>query len=422
MTVLNDRWAYTRYGSPVVVLRLFEARTLPSRSTISPRTTFRAAAITAGLSGARDRSGERRTCQYPAPRAIPANATVSARPTWAIVWPSGFGRAGVRPLALIARPRRDPPHSSPGLARRRQRGPGAIGRLEPGHPAGQAGEAAARPRRRRRLDAAVGQGQEKSDDDPVDEQRGPAVADEREGDARQRDQLQVARGDDQRLGPDDECETGREQRPELVGRRRRDPEPALDDDEEQPEDRHHPDEAELLAERGQREVGVDRRDREIAADRRQTGAEPRAEQPAAGERVERLDDLVAVPGRALERVQPDVDAGLDGRDEVVHDERAGQEEHDADDDVPDPTGRRVQQAQEDGEEQERGAEVALDDDEPEGDRPHRDHRGEERQGRQGDRADLRRFLDEQRTVLGEVAGQEDDEDHLQELGRLAADR
>ena len=37
--------------------------------------------------------------------------------------------------------------------------------------------------------------------------------------------------------PIDEREAGREQRPELVGRRRRDPQAALDDDEVQPEDR-----------------------------------------------------------------------------------------------------------------------------------------------------------------------------------------
>src|SRR5258706_6981174 len=103
MTVLNARLVYTRYGSPVVALRRFDARTFPSRSTILPRTTFRAAAITAGLSGARERSGDRSTCQYPAPRAIPANATISASPTWPIVWPSGFGRAGDRCAPLMAR-------------------------------------------------------------------------------------------------------------------------------------------------------------------------------------------------------------------------------------------------------------------------------------------------------------------------------
>ena len=59
-------------------------------------------------------------------------------------------------------------------------------------------------------------------------------------------------------------------------------------------------------------------------------------------------------------------------------------------------GRRVEQRQEDAEEQQRRAEVALDDDDPEGDRPHRDHRGEVRQRRQPERAEPRVLLDEER--------------------------
>ncbi len=43
-------------------------------------------------------------------------------------------------------------------------------------------------------------------------------------------------------------------------------------------------------------------------------------------------------------------------------------------------------------------------------------------GGRRDRPDPGRFLDQQRAVLGEVAREEHDEDHLQQLGRLAADR
>ena len=94
----------------------------------------------------------------------------------------------------------------------------------------------------------------------------------------------------------------------------------------------------------------------------------------------------------------------------------------ADDDEADPTGRGIGQGQEHGEEQQRRAEVALDDDDAEGDGPHRDHRREVRQRRQAQRPDPRVLLDEQRPVLGQVAGQEDDEDDLQQLRRLAAER
>src|SRR6185503_16188557 len=266
------------------------------------------------------------------------------------------------------------------------------------------------------------QGEEKADDDPVHEQRGSAVADERQRDPRQRDQLEVAGCDDERLRADDEGEARGEERPELVGRGGGDPQAALHDDEEQPEDRHDPDQPQLLAQRGEWEVRVDRRDREAAVHGRQPGTESGSQQAAATEGEQRLDDLVAVAGRVAERVSPDVDAGLDRRDEEVHHVRAGEEQEDTHDDVPDPPGRDVEERQEDGEEQQGGPQVALHDDDAEGDRPHRGHRREERQRRQRDRADLGRLFDEQGPVLREVAGEEDHEDHLQQLGRLAADR
>ena len=85
-------------------------------------------------------------------------------------------------------------------------------------------------------------------------------------------------------------------------------------------------------------------------------------------------------------------------------------------------GGDVEHREEDAEEQQRRAEVPLDDDDHEGDRPHRDHRREVRDGRQAQRADPRVLLDEQGAVLRQVAGQEDDQDHLEQLGRLAAER
>ena len=171
-----------------------------------------------------------------------------------------------------------------------------------------------RPRQRRRRSAGaaarrpVGQRQQQPDDDGVRQQRRAAVADERQRDAGQREELEVAGRDDERLDADDEGEAGREDRPEVVGGRGADPQPALDDDEVQAEDREHADQPELLAEGREREVGVDRGDRQPAADHRQAVAQPRPDQAAARERVERLDDLVARAERVGERVEPDVDA------------------------------------------------------------------------------------------------------------------
>ena len=151
-------------------------------------------------------------------------------------------------------------------------------------------------------------------------------------------------------------------------------------------------------------------------------AEPDAEQPAAGERVERLDDLVARSERVGERVEPDVDAVADVVEQLGHQRAAQHEQDQPDDHQADPARGDVEHRQEDAEEQERGAEVALDDHDAEGDRPHRDHRGEVRQRRQPQRPEPRVLLDQQGPVLRQVAGQEDDEDDLEQLGRLAAER
>ena len=59
---------------------------------------------------------------------------------------------------------------------------------------------------------------------------------------------------------------------------------------------------------------------------------------------------------------------------------------------------------------------------PEGDGPHRDHRREIRQRRQAERPEARVLLDQQGSVLGEVTREEDDEDDLEQLGRLTAHR
>ena len=156
--------------------------------------------------------------------------------------------------------------------------------------------AARRCRRRRRLDALVGEGEEQADDERVGEQRRTAVADERQGDPGQRQDLEVAGRDDERLDADDQREPDREERPEVVGGRRADPQAALDDDEVQ-----------ARGSRRRRRARAPRRappagsrcgPRGSAAGRRSSaGPAPRpdAEQAAAGERVERLDDLVARP-------------------------------------------------------------------------------------------------------------------------------
>src|SRR4051794_28029757 len=101
-------------------------------------------------------------------------------------------------------------------------------------------------------------------------------------------------------------------------------------------------------------------------------AEPGAEPVAVGERVERLDELVAGAvlsesrptaerrarhGMARPRVQPDRYALANVSDDRVDGGRAGEKEGDADGDVQRPAGRHVEHREEDPEVEKSGAEV-----------------------------------------------------------------
>ena len=167
---------------------------------------------------------------------------------------------------------------------------------------------------------------------------------------------------------------------------------------------------------------MDLRDRDAPPDQRQAVAETHPEQPAPGERVQRLDDLVAGTERIRERIEPDGDPRPDVLEEGGEHRAADEERHEAADDEADPGRRGVEHEQEHPEEQQRGAEVALDHDDAERDGPHGSHRHQVRDGREADRPDARVLLDEQGAVLREVPGEEHDEDHLEQFRRLTAER
>ena len=97
----------------------------------------------------------------------------------------------------------------------------------------------------------------------------------------------------------------------VVARERRDPQPAEHEHGRQPEQGERSEQAELLGDRGEDEVGVDERDGETAAERDQALPEPLTEDAAAAERIEGADRLEAGTQRIGERVEPDVDAVLD---------------------------------------------------------------------------------------------------------------
>jgi hypothetical protein len=109
-------------------------------------------------------------------------------------------------------------------------------------------------------------------------------------------------------------------------------------------------------------------------------------------------------------------------DEAVHHRAAGDEREEADNHVGPARSRDVQKEKEHRKEQERRAEIALDDDDQERDRPHRDHRQQVLDRWQAERPDAHRLLGQECPVLGQVPGKEDNKHDLQELRRLPTDR
>ena len=88
----------------------------------------------------------------------------------------------------------------------------------------------------------------------------------------------------------------------------RDLEAAVDEEEVEEDDRRRAGEAELLRDRGVDEVRLEEGDVRVAVGRQEhAAAEPLAEEAAARDRVDRLDELVRVVLRVAPRVEPDRD-------------------------------------------------------------------------------------------------------------------
>src|SRR5262249_5975012 len=107
--------------------------------------------------------------------------------------------------------------------------------------------------------------QQQTQDQEVGHDGAATIADERQGDARKWDELERTGQDDQRLQSDPRGETGREQSAEAGPRPKRDQESAYDEHDEEIDDRERADQAELLADGRDHEVGVHGRNVEWGA-------------------------------------------------------------------------------------------------------------------------------------------------------------
>ena len=135
-----------------------------------------------------------------------------------------------------------------------------------------------------------------------------------------------------------------------------------------------------------------------------------------------LHDLVAAARGVSERVDPDVDAGLDDGEQPIHQVAARHEQEEAQDYVGGARGRHVKEQQEDEEEEERGTQVALEHHDPEGNGDHTHHRRQVGNRRQAQGPDPRVLFHEKRPEFGQIARQEHDNDDLQQFRRLPAER
>jgi hypothetical protein len=113
---------------------------------------------------------------------------------------------------------------------------------------------------------------------------------------------------------------------------------------------------------------------------------------------------------------------MDVAEELVCHERSGHEQDQADEHVAAPAGRHEQHRQEGAEEQERRAEVVEADDDEHDRREQGEHRQEVRQRRDRQEPEPDPRARQQGPRLGEVPGDEDDEDDLQQLSGLHAHR
>ena len=206
---------------------------------------------------------------------------------------------------------------------------------------------------------------------------------------------------------------GGQQLAEAVPHRDRGAQAADDHDRVQHQHAGQADQPELLADRGDDEVGR-RRGHRAGLTVAQTGAED----PAGGEAEQRLHHLVAGAVGIGERVQPGLHADLDVAEKVIRRNASRGEQRQADDHPAEPFGRHVDQHQERRVEQQRGAEVLLEDHHADRDDPRRQQRRQVAGAGQVHAEDVLTGAGEHAALGHQHRGEEDQQQDLGELGGL----
>lgn len=256
-------------------------------------------------------------------------------------------------------------------------------------------------------------------DDPVGDDGGAALGEEGHRHTGERDEAGDAARDHEDLEGDDRGEAGGQKAPEGIAQGEAGAEAALHQQGVEQEDRGEAGEAQFLARRGQDEVRLGgEADQDGVAE-----AEAGAEQPAGGEREEGLGELVGALARldGREGVQPVLDAAVDVRFEPADGHRAHAREQQPHRDPSGAARGDVQHDHEQAEEQQRGAQIAFQDQDADAQQPDGDDRAEDAPGGQLEALeppDLAPGVRQRVAVRREIAGEEQCEQHLRELARL----
>lgn len=247
----------------------------------------------------------------------------------------------------------------------------------------------------------------------VGHQRGAAVGEERRRQAGERQQAGDPAEDDEQLPGDGEGQARGEQLAERVADDQRGAQAALDQDQVDHDHRGQAEQPELLADGRGDEVAL--RDRHLVG---APAAQPGAEQPAGAQPEQRLRHLVSGAVVVGERVQPGVHAGLHVAEGLVGDGGAAGEQHQADDQPAGALGGHVEHHDEDAEQQQRAAQVALEDQHEDRHDPHDDDRAEVAAARQLQAHHLAAGQGQHVALVHQVGGEEDDQADLGELTGL----
>ncbi len=219
--------------------------------------------------------------------------------------------------------------------------------------------------------------------------------------------------------PEREREAAREELREAVVRERRDLEAAVAEeqvDEQEPGGAREPG---LVGPGRVDAVGLDGGDDRLAVVQHlEASSQSGPEDASVGDRLDRLDDLVAGRVRVGPGVDPHLKPLLHVADGVVDRPRAGGEEAEAEHRVEVPPGGDVDHREVDPEEQERRAEVVHHGQHAKRDAGHEHQRAEVARRREADTEDRAVRHRQHLAVLAQEARQEDDQQQLRELAGL----